>query len=40
MVEIVKQRNDKIQPEESLDTGDADDSALHYNRESEHNTLM
>ena len=40
MVEIVKRRNDKEQPEESLDTGDAyaDDCALHYNRESERNT--
>ena len=38
IVEIVKRRNDKEQPEKSLDTGDADDSALHYNRESERNT--
>ena len=38
MVEIVKRRNDKEQPEESLDTRDADDSALHCNREAEHNT--
>ena len=39
VVEIVKRRSDKEQPEESLDTGDTDDSALHYNRESERNTL-
>ena len=38
MVEIVKRHSDKEQPEESLDTGDADDCALHYNRESERNT--
>ena len=37
VVEIIKWCNDKGQPE-SLDTGDADDSALHYNRESERNT--